>query len=91
MANTEIAQRLAVSRQAVSLWRIRFCAEGVQGLEERPRPGRPRRFSPRRRSPRSRRWRARCRPSRACRCRVGRRLSSRSKRSSAGSSRRSPP
>ena len=45
-ANTEIAERLAVSRQAVSQWRIRFCAEGIQGLEERPRPGRPRRFSP---------------------------------------------
>jgi transposase len=24
----------------------RFCQEGVQGLEERPRPGRPGRFSP---------------------------------------------
>jgi len=46
LANTEIAERLAVSRQAVSQWRIRFCREGVQGLEERPRPGRPRRFSP---------------------------------------------
>ena len=44
--NTEIAERLAVSRQAVSQWRIRFCLEGLQGLEERPRPGRPRRFSP---------------------------------------------
>ena len=44
--NTEIAERLAVSRQAVSIWRIRFCQEGVQGLEERPRSGRPRRFSP---------------------------------------------
>ena len=46
LANTEIAERLAVSRQAVSQWRIRFCEEGIQGLEERPRPGRPRRFSP---------------------------------------------
>jgi hypothetical protein len=27
-------------------WRRRFCQEGIQGLEERPRPGRPRRFSP---------------------------------------------
>jgi DNA-directed RNA polymerase specialized sigma24 family protein len=46
MSNTEIAARLDQSRQAVSEWRKRFCQEGVQGLEERPRPGRPRRFSP---------------------------------------------
>ena len=44
--NQEIAERLDVSRQAVSDWRRRFCQEGVQGLEERPRSGRPRRFSP---------------------------------------------
>jgi transposase len=46
LANTEIAERLALSRQVVSRWRIRFCQEGIPGLEERPRPGRPRRFSP---------------------------------------------
>jgi hypothetical protein len=46
MTNVEIARRLDQSRQAVSEWRKRFCREGVQGLEERPRPGRPRRFSP---------------------------------------------
>jgi transposase len=46
MSNTEIAARVDQSRQAVSEWRKRFCAEGVQGLEERPRPGRPRRFPP---------------------------------------------
>jgi DNA-binding transcriptional ArsR family regulator len=46
LTNTEIAERLDQSRQAVSQWRKRFCVEGVQGLEERPRPGRPRRFSP---------------------------------------------
>ena len=46
VSNTEIAERLACSRQAVSTWRRRFCQEGVQGLEERPRSGRPRRFSP---------------------------------------------
>jgi Winged helix-turn helix len=46
MSNTDIARRLDQSRQAVSEWRKRFCQEGVQGLEERPRPGRPRRFSP---------------------------------------------
>jgi DNA-binding CsgD family transcriptional regulator len=46
LSNTEIAERLGQSRQAVSQWRKRFCQEGLQGLEERPRPGRPRRFSP---------------------------------------------
>lgn len=46
ISNKEIAERLVCSRQAVSSWRIRFCQEGVQGLEERPRSGRPRRFSP---------------------------------------------
>jgi DNA-binding MarR family transcriptional regulator len=46
LSNTEIAERLGQSRQAVSAWRKRFCEEGLQGLEERPRPGRPRRFSP---------------------------------------------
>ena len=44
--NQEIAERLDVSRQAVSDWRKRFCHEGLQGLEERPRSGRPRRFPP---------------------------------------------
>src|SRR6266480_874881 len=46
LSNTEIAEQLGQSRQAVSSWRKRFCEEGLQGLEERPRPGRPRRFSP---------------------------------------------
>ncbi len=44
--NQEIAERLDVSRQAVSDWRRRFCDEGLQGLEEKPRSGRPRRFPP---------------------------------------------
>ena len=35
LTNTEIAQRLCQSRQAVSTWRKRFCEEGLQGLEER--------------------------------------------------------
>jgi DNA-directed RNA polymerase specialized sigma24 family protein len=46
LSNTEISERLSQSRQAVSTWRKRYCEEGLQGLEERPRPGRPRRFSP---------------------------------------------
>jgi transposase-like protein len=43
--NQEIAERLDVSRQAVSDWRRQFCHEGLRGLEEKPRSGRPRRFS----------------------------------------------
>jgi len=34
-------------RDVVSLWRKRFFHERIQGLEERPRPGRPRVFPPR--------------------------------------------
>ena len=45
-SNQDIAERLDVSRQAVSDWRRRFCQEGLQGLEEKPRSGRPRRFPP---------------------------------------------
>src|SRR2546423_13888267 len=45
-SNQEIAERLDVSRQSVSDWRRRFCPEGLQGLEEKPRTGRPRRFPP---------------------------------------------
>ena len=44
--NQEIAERLDVSRQAVSDWRRRFCQEGLQGIEEKPRSGRPRCFPP---------------------------------------------
>jgi transposase len=45
LSNTEIGERLAISRQVASRWRIRFRREGIQGLEERPRPGRPPRFT----------------------------------------------
>src|ERR1700677_4595968 len=45
-SNQEIAERLDVSRQSVSDWRRRFCQEGLQGLDEKPRSGRPRRFPP---------------------------------------------
>jgi transposase len=36
----EIARRLAISPEQVSRIRRRFCEEGVEGLEERPKPGR---------------------------------------------------
>ncbi len=45
--NDEIAHRLDTRREVVSMWRKRFFQERLQGLEERPRPGRPRVFPPR--------------------------------------------
>ena len=47
LRNDEIAQRLHTRREVVSLWRHRFFAERLAGLEERVRPGRPRAFPPR--------------------------------------------
>ena len=47
IANTEIAERLNVSRSFVSELRKRFCRDRLEALEDRPRSGRPARFSPR--------------------------------------------
>ncbi|NIY63628.1 ROK family protein [Streptomyces malaysiensis] len=41
LRNAEIARRLEVSRQTVGHWRQRFDTLGMEGLRERPRPGRP--------------------------------------------------
>jgi transposase len=46
LSNHEIARRLACSRYTVWQWRKRFFEEGLDGLADRPRPGRPRSFSP---------------------------------------------
>src|SRR6516225_10229254 len=46
LSNEEIAARLDTRREVVWLWRKRFFAERLAGLEERSRPGRPRTFSP---------------------------------------------
>ena len=46
LPNDQIAARLDTRREVVSLWRKRFFAERLAGLEERSRPGRPRTFSP---------------------------------------------
>jgi transposase len=48
LENTEIAERLHVSRSFVSELRKRFCRDRLGALEDRPRSGRPARFSPRR-------------------------------------------
>jgi len=47
MRNDEIAARLDTRRELVWLWRKRFLADRLAGLEEHARPGRPRTFSPR--------------------------------------------
>jgi hypothetical protein len=47
LGNDEIATRLHTRREVVSMWRKRFFQQRIEGLEERPRPGRPRSFPPR--------------------------------------------
>jgi transposase len=43
-ANAAIARRLGVCCDTVRKWRARFCARGLAGLADRPRPGRQRTF-----------------------------------------------
>ena len=45
--NLQIAAELGCSKDTVGLWRRRFAAQGLAGLQDAPRSGRPRRFSPR--------------------------------------------
>jgi hypothetical protein len=47
LPNDMIAAQLGVGRDVVSLWRKRFFAHRLPGLEEHPRSGRPRGFPPR--------------------------------------------
>jgi len=42
--NEEIAEEMGLCRQTVGRWRERFRAEGIDGLEDRPRSGRPARI-----------------------------------------------
>ena len=41
-----VAAELYCSRRTVGLWRKRFLAHGIAGLQDAPRSGKPRRFSP---------------------------------------------
>lgn len=42
LANTEIAERLGITRPTVILWRGRYELGGIDALADRPRSGRPR-------------------------------------------------
>ena len=42
LGTNEIARRAGVSKPKVILWKKRYAAEGIGGLEDRPRPGKPR-------------------------------------------------
>ena len=44
--NQQVAAELDCDRHTVGLWRERFVAQGLAGLQDAPRPGRPRGFSP---------------------------------------------
>ena len=46
-SNQHIAADLGCDRHTVGLWRERFAASGLAGLQDAPRSGRPRSFSPR--------------------------------------------
>ncbi len=46
LAVRQIAARVEVDRNVVRTWLDRFRAQGVDGLQDRLRPGRPRAFSP---------------------------------------------
>jgi transposase len=42
LKNTEIAERLGITRGMAAKWRARFAEHGLDGLTDEPRPGRPR-------------------------------------------------
>jgi len=41
LGTNEIARRTGVSKPTVILWKKRYAAEGIGGLEDRPKPGKP--------------------------------------------------
>jgi transposase len=42
VGTNEIVRRTGVSKPTVILWKKRYAAEGIGGLEDRPKPGKPR-------------------------------------------------
>ena len=71
LTNDDIARKLDARREVVSLWRKRFFAERLAGLEEQARPGRPRTFSPQTSSCRLKLWPVNFPRLTVCRCLVG--------------------
>ena len=45
LSNTEISEKVGLSRSSVGKWRKRFAEQGIQGLHDEARPGRPRSVS----------------------------------------------
>ena len=45
-SHLHVAHELQYNRPTVSRWRHRYLAQGLNGLQDAPRPGRPRRISP---------------------------------------------
>ena len=46
-SNLRLATEMHCDRHTVRLWRTRYLAQGLEGLQDAPRSGRPRRFAPR--------------------------------------------
>lgn len=44
--NLEVAAEFRCDRHTVGIWRNRYLAHGIAGLQDAPRSGRPRSFSP---------------------------------------------
>jgi Winged helix-turn helix len=42
LGTSEIVRRTGVSKPTVIAWKRRYAAEGIGGLEDRPKPGKPR-------------------------------------------------
>jgi transposase len=45
LSNTEIAERLSITRPPVTKWRNRFAEHRLDGLTDEPRPGQPRKIT----------------------------------------------
>jgi winged helix-turn helix protein len=46
-SHLRLAAEMRCDRPTVRLWRTRYLAQGLAGLQDAPRSGRPRRFAPR--------------------------------------------